>query len=40
VLQVWVTVNVGTPRGTVINNAATLYDDALGSSASATTKIR
>jgi immune inhibitor A len=40
VLQVWVTVNAGTPRGTVIKNVATLYDDALGSSASATTKIR
>jgi immune inhibitor A len=40
VLNVWVLVNKGTPHGTVIVNTAALHDDALGSSASATIKIR
>ena len=38
--QFWVTVNKGTPSGTVITNQATLYDDANGSSASATTVVK
>jgi immune inhibitor A len=40
VSQFWVTVNKGTPSGTVITNEATLSDDALGSSASATTVVK
>jgi hypothetical protein len=40
VFHVWVTVNKDTPSGTVIKNVATLSDDALGSSASATTTIK
>jgi immune inhibitor A len=39
VSQFWVTVNAGTPAGTVIRNQAVLYDDALGSNASVTTVI-
>jgi immune inhibitor A len=39
VSQFWVTVNKDTPSGTLINNAATLSDDASGSSASATTTV-
>ena len=40
VSQVWVTVNKGTPAGTEIKNVATLLDDVLGSSASATTIVK
>jgi immune inhibitor A len=40
VSQFWVTVNMGTPAGTEIKNEATLSDDALGSSASATTSVK
>jgi immune inhibitor A len=40
VSQFWVTVNEGTPSGTVITNEATLFDDANGSSASATTVVQ
>ena len=36
----WVKVKASTPHGTVITNKATLYDDASGSSASATTKVK
>ena len=39
VSQFWVTVNAGTPSGTVIKNEAELSDDTLGSSASATTTV-
>ena len=35
-----VTVNAGTPSGTVITNVATLTDDALGATASATTTVK
>ena len=35
VIQFWVAVNAATPSGTVITNEAKLFDDALGSSASA-----
>jgi immune inhibitor A len=35
-----VTVNAGTPSGTVIKNTATLTDDALGATASATTTVK
>jgi immune inhibitor A len=40
VLQFWVTVNADTPVDTVIQNSATLLDDANGSSASATTIVK
>jgi uncharacterized repeat protein (TIGR01451 family) len=40
VSQFWVTVNNGTAAGTVIENEATLSDDTLGSSASATTIVK
>ena len=40
VIQFWVTVDAGTPAGTVIQNNATLTDDTLGSSASATTVVK
>jgi uncharacterized repeat protein (TIGR01451 family) len=39
VLVFWVTVNEDTPIGTVITNNATLSDDALGASASATSTV-
>ncbi len=39
VLVFWVTVDAATPVGTVITNNATLSDDALGSSASATSTV-
>jgi immune inhibitor A len=38
-IQFWVIVNKSTPAGTVITNNARLFDDALGSSSSATTTI-
>ena len=40
VLVFTVTVNAGTPSGTVITNEATLTDDALGATASATTTVK
>ena len=40
VSQFWVTVDAGTLAGTVIQNNATLTDDTLGSSASATTVVK
>ena len=40
VFEFWVKVNKGTPTGTEITNLATLSDDALGSSASATTIVK
>jgi immune inhibitor A len=40
VKQFWVSVNTDTPPGTEIKNTATVSDDALGSSASATTTIK
>jgi immune inhibitor A len=40
VIEFWVKVNKGTPTGTEITNLATLSDDALGSSASATTIVK
>ena len=39
VIEFWVAVNADTPSGTVITNEAKLFDDASGSSASATTTI-
>jgi hypothetical protein len=40
VIEFRVNVDRGTPHGTTITNAATLSDDALGSSASATTVVK
>jgi uncharacterized repeat protein (TIGR01451 family) len=40
VIEFWVKVNKGTPTGTEITNLATLSDDALGSSALATTIVK
>jgi uncharacterized repeat protein (TIGR01451 family) len=39
-IEFWVKVNKSTPLGTEITNEATLSDDALGSSASATTIVK
>ena len=40
VIEFWVAVNADTPSGTVIINEAKLFDDASGSSASATTVVK
>jgi hypothetical protein len=40
VIEFWVAVNADTPSGTVITNEAKLFDDASGSSASATTIVK
>jgi hypothetical protein len=37
---IWVTVNARTAPGTIIENVATLKDDAIGGTASATTEVK